>query len=187
MIFSTAATSNPRSAVSFAPAPRGERRFGQPNRLLDRPRHLHRITVSAHMDVHDFRRLAEQMVVERCDFDAPALQSLHHRRDFVFREYEIAHHHRIVVANVVKSCPGAECKTWFDFGAGDRDMKVPARHVETDHTSGQVGSWKSEDVFDRLPLPCRRRLLVSPGLCQRDCGQGEEKHDHHSQGARPDR
>src|SRR5713226_5672814 len=108
------------------------------------------------------------MVMERCDFDSSIEHRLHHRSDFVFSEDEIAHNHRIVVANVVESCPSAECKTWFDFGACDSDVKVLARHVETDHTSGKVGSRESEDVFDRLPLA--RPFLVSRGLCRRLCG-----------------
>ena len=106
--------------------------------------------------------------MERCDFDSSIEQRLHHRSDFVFSEDEIAHNHRIVVANVVESCPSAECKTWFDFGVCNNDMKVLARHVETDHASGQVGSWKSKGIFDRLPLACC--LLVSRGLCRRGCG-----------------
>ncbi len=122
----------------------------------------------AHVDVDELRRFADQMVMDRCDFDATVLQGLHHRGNFVFSEDEIAHNHRIVVADVVESCPSAEGETWFDFGTGESDVKVLAQHVETDHTSGQIGTWKPEDVFDRLPFPCR--LLVSRGLCRRVCG-----------------
>src|SRR6266571_3794612 len=109
------------------------------------------------------------MVVERCDFYATVLQGLHRRSDFAFREDEISHDHRIIFADVVESCPSAEGKSWLDFGAGDSNMKVLARHIEADHTSRQVGSWESKDIFDRLPLPCLR-LLASRGLCRRGHG-----------------
>ena len=46
-------------------------------------------------------------------------------------------------ADVVERRPGAECETGLDFDAADSDMKVLARHVESDHASGQIGSGKS--------------------------------------------
>src|SRR5450759_1493436 len=127
------------------------------------------------------------MVVESCDFDPSVLQGLHHRSDFVFRKDQIAHNHHIVVADRVESRPRAERKTWLDFRASDSDMEVLARHVETNYVSRQVGSWKPEDVFDILPLPGGGRLLVSRGLCQRGCVQGNENKDYRGQSARPDR
>src|SRR5271157_4891719 len=163
------------------------RRLGQSNRVLDSVSEFHRVTVSAHVDVHNFRRFSNQMVVESCNFDASVLQGLHHWSDFVFREDQIAHHHHTVVANRVESRPRAERKTRLDFRASDSDMEVLARHVETNYVSRQVGSWKSEAVFDIFPLPCGGRLLVSSGLCQRGCVQGNENEDHRDQSARPDR
>src|SRR5665213_3901606 len=92
------------------------------------------------------------MVVEGCDLHSSVLKGLHHRSDLLFGENEIAHHHRVVLADVVECRPAAQGETGFDFNAAESDMKVLSRHIESDHASGQDVSGKSEYVRDVFPV-----------------------------------
>src|SRR5713226_8051620 len=105
------------------------------------------------------------MVVEGCDLHSSVLEGLHHRSDLLFGEDEIAHHHRVVLADVVECRPAAQGETGLNFSAADSDMKVLAWHVESDHASGQDVSGKSEYVRDAVPFDGAGGFVIHLGLC----------------------
>src|SRR5450759_4795180 len=125
------------------------------------------------------------MVVESCDLHSSVRKALHHPSDLLFGENEVAHHHHVVLADVVECRPAAQGETGLDFRAADGDMKVLARHVESDHASGQDVSGKSEYVTDAFPFDGAGGLLIHLGPCpggrwqtdDRDDKRGKAAHD----------
>src|SRR6202162_4179731 len=123
------------------------------------------------------------MVVKSCDLHSSVLEGLHHRSDLLFGEDEIAHNHRVVLANHMESGPGAEGKSWLDFGAANADVEVLARHVESDHPSGQNVSGKFESLYDAFPFDGAGRFLIRLGLRPGGRWQKDDEDDEYGKPA----
>ena len=85
--------------------------------------------MSGNVHVHHPWRLVQNVVVERRDLQAVFLQGQHNRRNFVFRQYQIAHHHRVLArAAEGEPRPQGECR--FHLYAVDSHFEVATRQPE---------------------------------------------------------
>ena len=108
MIWSSCAVS--RSIAGAGSPARGGRCSGVllcRQRVVNGRGHLHGIAVTADMHVEGRRVGAQQMVVDRRDFEAVLDQLGHDRIDLGLKQHEIAHHHRAAMRRL-ESRPAAE-------------------------------------------------------------------------------
>src|SRR4051812_20763703 len=72
------------------------------------------IAVPADVHVEHARRLVEDVMMQSRLLDAVFLKGEHHVFDFVFGQYEVAHHHRIAFSHIGEAEPAPERQTSFD-------------------------------------------------------------------------
>ena len=109
--------------------------------------------------VHDSRRLADQMIVDRRNFHSAFLQLPHDRLNLVFREYEIAHYH-CEVAGALECRPRSQSQTGFDCHIPHHHMQILPRHSKPDYISRLRLPRPSHCLFYGPPISARR-LSVS--------------------------
>ena len=102
-----------------------ERRLRLRQRSVERLRQLNGLSVSHVMHVDDTRGFIQNMIVDGGDVESRSAQLLHDRREFVLQENQVAHDHGFVVVPSERR-PGAECQSWLNLDAGNRDMKIRA-------------------------------------------------------------
>src|SRR4051812_40558468 len=88
------------------------------------------------------------MVVHGRLFDAPGLEGAHDGTDFLLREDEISHRHRLALPDLLERCPRAECERRLDGHAVGGHREVAARKAESQDLAWLRGALPPERFLD---------------------------------------
>lgn len=90
---------------------------------------FYRVSLATDMHEQDVRLEIVQVMVQGRDLDATLFELADDRVDFVPRQHEVAHHHRIFAA-FLEGEPGAECEGSLHLHAIGGDLQVAARQAD---------------------------------------------------------
>src|SRR6185312_16922790 len=127
----------------------------------------------ADMHVHNTWGLVEKVVVERRDLQTGILERRHHGRYLLFRQYEVAHNHRIR-SGLAERDPASKRQRRFEFHAFDGDFEIAAREAYFVSPIRLYLASASDRLFNRLPL--RRFVVVLLGYAGHCCDKHKEKY-----------
>jgi len=92
---------------------------------VNRVGHLHSVAVARNVHIHDVRRFADQVIVNRSNLKSSCLQSRYHRIHLARQQYQIAVRNNST-GGFSKCHPGAETGSGFDFRLTDMHIQISA-------------------------------------------------------------
>ena len=110
----------------------------------------------------------------------PCCRSLHHRLDFVARQHQIPHRHRLSAAERLERNPSPERERRLELNVSHRHLQIAAWEAEPHHAARIDGAFASERLLDYRPVlgtsAARRGRRLRQGAV------GAKRGSHHESG-----